>query len=140
MASFFEQDGVDQAAVAASGTAAEAFHAEVRGRGAQGKVGHHVGNMPQHPHGICHWSSRTSTESLAGDGLSWKGLLSLVEFESISSNIASTAGIWRRRLWLVMAVSTKVLLIGSRPLAMFAAVAWSRTWVFANVSRKNMFS
>ena len=49
---FVEQDGVDQAAVAASGTAAEAFHAEVRGRGAQGKVGHHVGNVPQHPHGI----------------------------------------------------------------------------------------
>jgi hypothetical protein len=74
-----------------------------------------------------------------------KGLLSLVEFESISSNIASAAGIWRRRLWTVMAVSTKVLLIGARPLAirtfayavaMFAAVAWSRPWAPANVSRK----
>ena len=74
-----------------------------------------------------------------------KGLLSLVEFESISSNIASAARIWRKWLWTDMAVSTKVLLIGSRPLAirtfayavaMFAAVAWSRPWVFANVSRK----
>ena len=46
-------------------------------------------------------------------------------------------------------MSTKLLLIFSRPLAirtfaysaaMFAAVAWSRPWVLANVSRKNMIS
>ena len=66
---FLKQDSVAQAAVAGLGTVPEAVYAEARGRGAHGEVGHHVGHAPQHPHCTCPWSSRTSTQWLAGDGL-----------------------------------------------------------------------
>ena len=73
------------------------------------------------------------------------GLLSRGRAESMSRSNASARGSARRREWIVSAVSTKDLLIFSRPLAMrtlayslamFAALARSRPWIRANTSRK----
>ena len=145
MGLFLQQDSVDQAAVAGSETAPEAVYAEVRGRGAHGEVGHHVGHAPQHPHCLFSLELPRFDAMACRQWAELKGLSSLAKVESISSNIRSASGVWSRRPWMVSAVSTKGLLTFVSPLAirtfaysaaMLVALAWPRPWALANASRR----
>ncbi|MFM7988288.1 MAG: hypothetical protein ACKPKO_54140, partial [Candidatus Fonsibacter sp.] len=77
---------------------------------------HYVVHVSQHPQGVL-----AGIPALGHDGLEAVHRIEGVGIpgneDSISSSKLSAAGMARRRAWMVRAVSTKDLLILSRPLA-----------------------